>query len=135
MPAHDKYHAVVARALEKDGWVIEAEQVRLRVGQRRFWIDLQARKPSGEAAILVEIKGFENTPSPIDYFYSVVGQYLVYRVILNEKGPKIDLYLAVPTQASQQLLSEEIGQLVLQELHIKVLIFDPEREEVVQWID
>jgi XisH protein len=58
MPAKDRYHDVVVRALQKDGWTILAEQVALSMPTRRVWIDIRASKNAGAIAILVEVKGF-----------------------------------------------------------------------------
>lgn len=40
MPAKDKYHDVVIRALQKDGWIINDEQYILITQKRLLWIDL-----------------------------------------------------------------------------------------------
>jgi len=50
---------------------------------------------------------------------------------------KIDhpLYMAVPEAAYRGILSEAIGQQTLQQNAVKLLIFDPESEEIIEWID
>jgi hypothetical protein len=47
MPAKDKYHDVVVRALEKEGWGV-ASQSYLRVGKRVVWVDLKAKRSDGK---------------------------------------------------------------------------------------
>jgi hypothetical protein len=72
VPAKDYYHDAVIRSLEKDGWRIEAEQVRLELENRWLWIDMQAIKSIDNRAILIEVKGFQNMASPVDYLAAAV---------------------------------------------------------------
>jgi len=57
LPAKDRYHDTVKRALVKDGWTIEDDQVRLKIGSRNLWIDLQASRTNQPFAVLIEVKG------------------------------------------------------------------------------
>jgi nucleoside 2-deoxyribosyltransferase len=43
------------------------------------------------------------------------------------------LYLAVPVFTHEEFFSEEVVSLSVVENGVKLLIFDPEAEEVVQW--
>jgi len=83
MPANDRYHDVVIRALVKAGWRVIAEQAAVLIGGRRLWIDIEAAKGSDSLSILVEVKGFENMPSPVNYLAEAVGKYVLYRAALN----------------------------------------------------
>jgi Holliday junction resolvase-like predicted endonuclease len=65
MPAKDRYHLTVVRALIKAGWNIVEEQYKLMVGERRLWIDIQAAKAEQTQIILVEVKGLENSLSAV----------------------------------------------------------------------
>jgi hypothetical protein len=134
LPAKDRYHDVVVRALQNAGWQITAEQIALILEGRRLWVDLRALNPDQITAILIEIKGFENTPSPVDYLESAIGKYVLYRVITEYLEIDLSLYLAVPLQVYEGFLQEEIAQQVIQRLGIKVVVFDPDREELVKWI-
>lgn len=69
---------------------------------------------SQSVAILVEVKGFENMPSPVDYLAEAVGKYVLYRSTLDYVGITEPLYLAVPHAAYMGILSEVIGQCRLQ---------------------
>jgi predicted RecB family endonuclease len=60
LPAKDRYHDTVVRALQKAGWTVTAEHCFIRLEERRLWIDIRAEKESESLAILVEVKGFEN---------------------------------------------------------------------------
>lgn len=99
-----------------------------------MWIDLRASKESENRVILIEIKGFENTPSPIEYLAAAVGKYILYQTVLDYLSIDIPLYLAVPIAAYKGILHETIGQEVTQRVKARFMIFDPQLEEIVEWI-
>lgn len=132
MPAKDHYHNAVVRALAKDGWIITTEQFFVKFYRRHLWIDVHAEQE--QRRIFVEIKGFENLISPIEYLETVLGQYILYLAVLENLGFQIPLYLAVPIFAYEGFLSERIGQVGIQKIAAKLLVFDPEVETIVQWI-
>ena len=133
MPIKDNYHDTVITALRKDGWSRIKEQLPLTISTRTVWVDIKAQNTTNGEIIVVEIKGFENIRSPIDYFEDTVGQYMVYRIILEEKGLDYPLYLAVPHQAYSGFFREEIVKVVIEKLDIKLLVFDTNLEEIVLW--
>ena len=63
-----------------------------------------------------------------------IGQYLMYRVILAAQQPDRRLYLAAPLEVYHGILSEPLGQQVLTDLAVRVLVFDDDRREVFRWI-
>ena len=134
MPAKGRYHDAVVHALTKAGWIVTAEQVAVILGERRLWIDLEAAKMSERLAILVEVKGFEKMPSPVDYLADAVGKYVLYRAALDYGGVTTPLFLAVPTAAYKGILSEDIGQQVISKADVNLIVFDPVEEEIVLWI-
>ena len=81
--ARDKLHDVVRNALEKDGWTITDDPLRLVVGADTMLVDLAAERliaaERNEELIAVEIKGYDE-PSTIHGFHGVIGQYLHYRL-------------------------------------------------------
>lgn len=137
MPAKDFYHDVVKNALVKDGWNITNDPLRLKWGVRELFVDLGLTKliaaKKGEQKIAVEIKSFTN-PSMIADLEQALGQYLIYRAILEEVEPDCLLYLAIRQPTYQSIFSEPIGQLVLQKYQINLLVCDTQKEEIVQWI-
>lgn len=135
MPAEDKYHSSVVNALKKAGWTIISEQIRLLVKKRYVYLDLQAQNQDNNQVILVEVKGFENIASPVSYLHQVVGQYIVYQAVMNYLGITHPLYLAVPLLAYQTFLQEEISQIVLNDAKIKLIVFDPDSEEITLWLN
>ena len=133
MPAKDRYHDTVVRALQKDGWTILGEQVDLFVPSRRLWVDIRATKEGHTAIILVEVKGFETGASPVAYLSDAVGQCIVYKGALAYLGLSDLLYLAVPTTALRGILGEEIGRRTVQQAQVGLLVFDSVREEISEW--
>ncbi len=75
MPAKDRYHDAVKRALIKDGWVIEDEQVTLTFGERYLWVDLRASKREAGGSIFVEVKALDSVLSPVEAWANAIGKY------------------------------------------------------------
>lgn len=90
------YHDTVKTALEKDGWKITNEQLKLTVGNRSVYVDLGAEKlftAEKEGRIIaVEIKSFVS-PSLVRDLEEALGQYVLYSSILSELAPQRFLYL------------------------------------------
>ena len=135
MPAKDKYHDTVIHALEKAGWVVEKENLRLAQGNRFIYLDLQASLKNEQRIIFLEVKNFDNRPSFIAELEQVLGQYFLYRNVLKKLGIPHPLYLAVPDEAYRTVLQEDISADVMNEMQILLLVFDPIKEEIIAWID
>ncbi|HVC80425.1 MAG TPA: element excision factor XisH family protein [Chloroflexota bacterium] len=134
MPAKDRHHDAVVRALRKAGWVILAEQVALSMPMRRVWVDIRASKEADNLAILIEVKGFERPASPVAYLAETIGQCLLYQTILDFAGVTDTLYLAVPSVAFTGILGEELGRQAIQRAQVRLILFDPVQEEITRWI-
>lgn len=134
MPAKDRYHDTVIRALVKDDWIVTDEQVAVILGERRLWIDIEAIRASERLAILVEVKGFERMSSPVDYLAEAVGKYVLYRAALDYGNVTAPLFMAVPIAAYDGNLSEDIGRQAIAHANINLIVFDPVEEEIVRWI-
>ena len=134
MSAKDKYHDIVIHALQKEGWHILGEQQRLIVETRTVWIDIRAVKDVPANVIFVEVKNYENIPSPVAYLESVLGQYLLYRAIITSSNRDEELYLALPQQAMDGIFGEELGKLAIRYYNLKIIVFDVQKESIIQWI-
>jgi hypothetical protein len=134
MPAKDKFHDVVLRALQNDGWTILKEQVRIIVDKRRLWIDVKAKHEVQNEIVLIEIKSFDSPDSEVKYLENVLGQYLLYRAIIQDIEWSEELYLAIPKTAFDSIFSENLGLLVRRVYGIKLLVIDENKEEILQWI-
>lgn len=137
MPAKDIYHNTVKTALQKDGWIITHDPFPLQIGKKRLSADLGAeRLISAEKEtqkIVVEVKSFVGQ-SDVRDLEQALGQYILYRQILDEMGSKRELYLAVSGPTFNSVFSIEIGQVLLKNKIIKLIVFDNENEDIVQWI-
>jgi hypothetical protein len=131
MPAKDHYHDVVKRALIKDGWTIDDEQVALIGSERQVVVDLQVSK-DGQGIILVEVKGFQ--PSMVEALANAIGKILIYRYILNELERNFAIWLAVPDFAYESILTENMGLSMRQQISMDLVVFSVDREEIVKWI-
>ncbi|SRR5258708_6970941 len=134
MPAKDHYHDTVKRALIKDGWIIVQEQVYFSDNQRHIWVDLSARRGDNETLILIEIKGFERIASPLDALMAALGQYAVYKGMLDYLELDYPLYLVVPIAAYEGIFQAPVAQQSVRNLGVLLLVFDPETEEIVSWL-
>jgi hypothetical protein len=137
MPQRDIYHDVVIKALIQDGWTITDDPLRLAYAGRNVYVDLGAEQPIGaERAgrkIAVEIKSFLGE-SDIHELSVSVGQYKLYRDVLEEIEPERELYLAVPTYAYDGIFQEPIGQLMIHREQLRIMVFDDQQERIRQWI-
>lgn len=80
-------------------WSLITEQIAIIVEDRRLWIDIRASKEAEDLAILIEVKGFEGMPSPIEYLANATGKYAMYRAALDYLRIEMPLYMAVPEAA------------------------------------
>ena len=96
--ARDRFHYVVRKALEKDGWKITADPYVINIDDVDFEIDLAAEELLGAERegqkIAVEIKSFIS-PSNVSEFHTALGQFLNYRDALEKIDPERKIYLAV----------------------------------------
>ena len=138
MPNRDRYHDVVRRALEKDGWTITDDPLRMRWGKKDMYIDLAAEKllvaAKGEQQIAVEVKTFGG-PSSIADAQKSLGQYFIYLSVIKRVEPKRKLYLAIHEEVYDEFFTEPLGEILLSDYQVPLLVFDPEQEVIVQWID
>ncbi|MFP4222179.1 MAG: XisH family protein [Phormidium sp.] len=138
MPSKDLYHDTVKAALVREGWRILAENYALTLGGDRLYVDLAAEKPLAlerdNEKILVEVKSFLAK----SFFFELeraVGQYVIYRDILEERDLDFKLYLAVPLDTYNQGFQRQLADTIIRRNQIKLLVFDPIEEAVVTWID
>jgi hypothetical protein len=73
--------------------------------------------------------------SQVSDLETALGQYIVYLNILEEVENDRLLYLAIRQATYQEIFSEAIGALVIRKNSLRLLVFDPTKEEIVQWIN
>lgn len=137
MSAKDIYHDTVKHALQKDGWKITHDPFPLQIGNKRLSADLGAERlisaEKGIQKIVVEVKSFVGQSNVKD-LEQALGQYVLYRQVLNEMGLERTLYLAISQLTFNSVFAIELGQVLLKNKIIKLIVFDDESEAIVQWI-
>jgi len=136
MAARDVFHDAVRKGLEKEGWIVTDDPLRIRAGRVDMQIDMGAERVIAaereEEKIAVEIKSFIST-SNISEFHTAVGQFLNYRVALEEQQPNRILYLAIPLGAYQTFFTLPFVQTIVERFQIKLIVYDPANEVIVEW--
>ncbi len=137
MSAKDRFHDVVKTSLQKEGWVITDDPLRIAVDRiTNIFIDLAAEKlivaDREGKKIAVEVKSFLS-PSTISEFHTALGQFINYRYALADYEPERVLYLAVPAIIYEDFFTTPFIQSVIQRSKINLLIFNPVKAEIVLW--
>jgi hypothetical protein len=137
MPARDFLHDAVRNALVRDGWTITHDPLRLNVPGRNLYVDLGAERllaaERGSVEIAVEVKSFLG-PSDVRDLEEALGQFMLYDFVLEGLVPRRELFMAVPEKAWKTIFAEALGQIVLRKQAVRLLIVDPQKEVIIQWI-
>lgn len=137
MPRRDLFHETVVAGLEREGWTITDDPLRLVYGGRNLYVDLGAKKllgaVKGNREIAVEIKSFISDSDMIDLELAL-GQYVLYRDILSRLKSNRILYLAIPRYAYEGTFSGQLGQMVIQEQKLQLIVFE-NKEDPLEWIE
>ena len=135
MPAFDSCHPQVVRALEKDGWTISSDQFLIRIDRsHRVYIDIEAQHFNAASIMVVEVKCFQDVEAETSDLYAAIGQYMVYRNLLERSNLNIPLYLAIPIEAYLGVFNRMAFPLIVQN-HVKMIVVDLEREVIDQWLN
>jgi hypothetical protein len=138
MPVRDAIHDPVTQALIRDGWQITDDPYVISYGDRFLFIDLGmtsrfiGAERSGQR-LAVEIKELRGR-SIITELEQAIGQYVLYQLLLTQVDPDRLLYLAVSRQAYEEIFQEPIGQLVINDLPLNLIVVDIASSKVHQWI-
>ncbi len=135
MPALDQCEPQIIRALEKKGWVLEAQPRTLLAPDVNLYADLGMRSPDNKRGIVIEVKCFPPGRSKLDELYRAVGQYLMYETVLELMGVSQPVFIAVPNRIYADLLQRESVQKMLARAKIKMIVVSIEMETVEQWIN
>jgi len=68
-------------------------------------------------------------------FHLALGQFLNYRLALQMKEPDRRIYLAVPLDTFNSFFQEIFVQEAIKIYQIKLIIYEPNKEEIVEWIE
>jgi len=138
MPQRDFYHETVKRVLIKDGWTITDDPFTLEYKGLRVYADFGAEKivvaERGERKIIIEVKTFD-APSLVTELEKMIGQHSVYRALLKRVDPERELFVAVALDVYQDFFQRPAIQEILRDEQVRILVFNPNTEEVAQWIN
>lgn len=138
MPRKDAFHDIVKVALVKDGWEITDDPFLIGFRGTLLFADLGAEKTTmfrpRRRKISIEIKGLDE-PARFAKFECAVGQYVVYRRLMRSLQLPRELYLAISLNVFTNFFQKKPAVMEVvtgEEIHL--LIFDPQKKEIVQWI-
>ncbi len=110
--AHDIYHDTVIQALHKDGWTITHDPYAIPFGVHNLYVDLGVEKLLGaekaDQQIAVEIKSFISR-SAVSDLENALGQFMLYRSLLQRRDPLRTIYLAIPASTYHSLFATLLG--------------------------
>jgi hypothetical protein len=137
MPASDLIHDAVKAALVKDGWTITDDPFLIAFEDVTLYADLAAERTlaarRAERRIVVEIKSFLG-PSLYYDWEQALGQYEVYRRLLQVTDPERELFLAVAAPVFHDFFQRKSVQTVVALAQVKMVVIRLDIEEVEQWI-
>ena len=87
----------------------------------------------GGRRIAVEVQTFAG-PSNVRDLQQAVGQYGMCRHVLSRTEPDRELYMAVHEDVADGILAEPLGEAMLADFRVKLVVFDPNTGRVVRWI-
>lgn len=138
MPARDLYHDAVKQALIKDGWQIVADPYIIKYEDAELYADLAAEKPIAAERqgqhIVVEIKSFIGRSLMYD-FHGALGQYIVYRNLIQLTEPNHTLYLAIDDLVYEDFFQRPSIQAVVERTQLLLIVVDIQQEVIRQWIN
>ncbi len=136
MSAKDRIHDAVKNSLIKDGWTITHDPYKIKYGDDQVYVDLAAERTiaaerSG-SRILVEVKSFTGS-STLHDLKIAVGQFIMYRSVLDELGVEDKLYIAVSDDVYANDFNRDMVKLVINRNEIPLLVVALDSEEVIEW--
>lgn len=138
MPKLDIIHSGVKNALIKDGWVITDDPYVIQYRRTVLYADLGAERPMAVERdgqkLVVEVKSFIGT-SKIQDLKEALGQYDIYRYLLEETAPDRKLYIAISHVAYNTFFTQDVTQLILDKHQLPIIVVDIEVEEIMEWIN
>ena len=136
MSRRDNLHLSLRHTLEKDGWTITDDPLILVLEQTLLKADLGAEKffaaEKEGRKIAVEIKDF-HSPSVISELEKTIRQLQLYQWALENQEPERQLFLAISQAVYIRHFQKPIFQLAVQRNRINLLVYEPEREAIIQW--
>ncbi|BDI18627.1 hypothetical protein ANSO36C_44290 [Nostoc cf. commune SO-36] len=103
-----------------------------------MYADLGAERPIAAERdgqkLVVEVKSFVGA-SKIQDLKEALGQYDIYRYLLEETAPDRKLYVAVGALIYKNFFNQDVIQLILHKHQLPLVVVDTETEEITEWIN
>lgn len=136
MSRRDTYHPIVKRALIREGWTITHDPYTFFKADPELSTDLGAERmlsaERGTEKIVVEVKSFLDD-SQIVELEKALGQYHIYEQLLQCYDPERTLYLAVPLHAYRDIFQRQVGRMILEKFHLRLIIYSLSEQEDLIW--
>ena len=139
MSRRDLIHRHVRKALERDGWTITHDPLKIEVDEQSppMEIDLAAEKlitaEKADEKIAVEVKSFLST-SILSSFHTAIGQFIDYRDALELAGEERILYLAVSEDAYSGMQEIPFVMHQIRKHGLNVIVVDIQTQVISQWL-
>jgi len=138
MSAKDKYHDLLKQALLNEDWKITHDPYVIGLQGVNYQIDLGAEKviaaEKENKKIAIEVKSFLKE-SIVSEYHTALGQFLNYRIGLEEIEAERILYLAIPDLVYERFLKLPIILKSIKIYQIKLIIYDVKIKSLLKWID
>lgn len=138
MPKLDTIHNAVRNALVKDGWSITDDPYIIQYRRTILYADLGAERPIAAERegqkLVVEVKSFIGA-SKIQDLKEALGQYDIYRYLLEETASDRKLYIAVSKTVYNTFFAQDVIRLILNKHQLPTIVVDIEIEEITKWIN
>ena len=137
MPTQDLYHDIVRDALRKDGWRIThtALQLKAQAASRagKLWEGPWLIADKDERKVAVAVDSFVGRSSPADVIQTW-GRLGLSRPRLHALDSDRVVCLAVRQATYSACFGGIEGDLLLEKEHMRLIVFDPRAEVIVQWV-
>lgn len=138
MSKRDFIHDAVREGLEKDGWMITHDPLKLPSSGINFKVDLGAEKviiaEKGMTKIAVEIKSLTKQSLIYD-FYEAFGQYMFYRDAFNDEAINREIFMAVSKSGWERIQKTPFILKRIEQYHLKLIVIDITNKKLIQWIE
>ncbi|MGB3238721.1 MAG: XisH family protein [Geitlerinemataceae cyanobacterium] len=137
MPAKDTYHEAVKAALTKESWRITHDPYTIKYKGTKLYADLAAERTLAAERegkkIIVEIKTFAGLSLMSD-LEKAIGQYFIYRQLIDVTAPEYTLYLAVSENVYLDFFQRPAVELVIRNGKFLLIVVEIEQEVITRWI-
>jgi XisH protein len=138
MPRLDIIHNSVKNAIIKDGWLITDDPYLIQYRKTTLYADLAAERPIAverdDRKLVIEVKSFIGA-SKIQDLKEALGQYDIYRYLIEETAPERKLYIAISEVAYQTFFTQDVAQLIISKHQLPIIVVNLDTEEIIQWIN